>query len=121
MSNQSIQVGSRVKYVGNSIGHAQRTDYVGKKGTVTALSDPSPDMTAFVKWDGSEYGRRRRPEAHYLLNLRVIDATPAPSKDAVIRRYADKFDNIVKSGTVVPTYTALGFLTEFLREIEEVD
>lgn len=105
-----FKTGDRIEYVGNDTGSYMTKGNVGKIGVVTKDQKPDEDFVS-VTFDSFS-----NPVV-YAANIRKFEKNPVDPYTAVLEKYVAEFDKIVKNGTAVERYTALGFLSSFAFEL----
>ena len=114
---EQFKVGDRVRYVGNKGGDTfnYRMALAKPVGTVTEVY---PYEQARVVWDDEAWKKTDMPR---FINLELVTDEPVSlGRAGVVKKYAAEFDDMVSKGTIVQKYTALGFLTSFLNEIDDL-
>ena len=108
-----FQPGDRFEYVGNNSGQYQDKEQIGKQGTVLEYAhDNFGGVTNRVRFDdGVE-------TVVYTANISKIDESDTDPVREVMDKYIGELNSIFVSGTFVPHYTAVGLITEFVREYE---
>jgi len=102
-----FKAGDRIIYT--NAGKDGYTSYIGDTATVARDQE---GHIVYLKWDDGQNGH---VSAH---NIALLPAVAV--RQEILDRYVAEFDKIVTENTTVPRYTAIGFLSAFLAEIEAV-